>query len=177
MRITGQIVEQDLKDAGKLTRSKWYWAKFLLKNWYGIALISIVLWATVAGLIGSANPNWKGLGVAWVVISVIVIGSLYRTRNANAHNLAMLNANFPDSITIASDGLRFDGPNGATGFQTWKTFSRWREGQRVIVLYRSVGGGFFILPLTGISDVERRSLLGMLASNIDGAANSVDSDS
>ena len=166
MRIKGQITEQDLREAGKLTRSEWYWPKFLLKNWYGIALLSLVLWATVAGLVGSAKPNWKGLSVAWAVIFAIVVWTLIRTRSANADNLAKLNANFADSITITSDGLRFEGPNGATGFQPWKNFSRWREGQTVMILYRPAGEGFFILPLEGLSDVERRSLLGMLASNL-----------
>jgi hypothetical protein len=109
MKVSGKLTESDLKEVRKMVRSKWYWAKFILANWYGLALMFAVLWATVAGLAGTAKPNWRAMGIIWAVVAAIVAWSVYRTKTAMARDLARLNSTPPDSITLVSDGLQFEG--------------------------------------------------------------------
>jgi len=164
MKVAGELTETDLKEVRKIMRSKWYWAKFILANWYGLALMLAVLWATVAGVTGTTKPNWRAIGIIWAVIAVVIAWSIYRTKTATERELSRLNSTLPDSIALTSDGLWFEGPNGASEFQPWRNFSRWREGQRVAILYRSEGTGFVILPVADLPGGELQSLRDLLQS-------------
>lgn len=167
MRVAGKLTEADLKEVRKMVRSKWYWLKFALVNWYGLALICIVLWATLAALNGGINkPNWQAIGLMWAIIAAIVWWSMYRVRSAMSRELAKLNATLPDAITVASDGFKFEGPDGASAFQPWRSFKSMREGQRVVLVDRPGGAGFVILPVAEMPESERQSLRSMLQSSV-----------
>ena len=83
-----------------------------------------------------------------------------------AREFTHFNATQPDWITVSNEGLKFDGPSGATGFQPWTNFKRWREHGRVLVLEQSLGRRFVILPIGELSDVERQPLRELLRSQL-----------
>ena len=161
VRLTGKVTEADMNELRRMVRSKMYWPKFLLANWYGIALLAIVLWATIAGAAGATKPNWKAVGIIWLVLGVIFAWSFYRARTTSRREFSRLNAGLADWITIANEGITFDGPNGAKSFQPWGSFRSWRPGQRVFLVDRSQDG-FVILPVADLSDVQRQSLRQLL---------------
>jgi hypothetical protein len=67
MQFSGKLTQADLNDVGKMTRSRAYWLKLLLANWYGIGLIIAISWAMIAGLMGQTKPNRGGMAIIWVV--------------------------------------------------------------------------------------------------------------
>src|SRR5579859_5523570 len=119
MQFTGKLSELDLRDVRKTARTRMYWPKILLRNWYAIGLLVAVIWGTVAGLLGYTKPNWKGLAIVWAVIAAIILWVIYRAKRAGAKELVKLNAGLPDQINLTNEGVKLDGPNGTAAFLPW----------------------------------------------------------
>lgn len=166
MQFTGRLTEEDLTDVGKMTRSKTYWPKLLLTNLYGAALLLILMWATIAGFLRPDRPNWRAIAAIWVLVVGLVLWVGYRTRRARARELKQLNATLADQIGLTNDGVKFDGPNGATAFQPWRNFKGWREGRRVVLVDLREGSRFVMLPVAQLSEIERQSVRQFLQSHI-----------
>jgi YcxB-like protein len=161
MQIKGKLTEADVNDAQRLVRSKTYWLKLAAANWYGLLLLGAILWATVAGVAGASHPNWTGLAGVWVVIAGIVAWSLYRTKRTTAKEMAALDAERPDWIGLEHPGVTLHGPKGATAFQPWNSFTRWREGKRVLLLEMQAGR-FIIVSVAELPEIERQSIRQLL---------------
>ena len=166
MQFPGKLTEQDLKDVQRIVRSKSYWAKLALRNWYGIGLLVAVTWATIAGLLGQTKPNWPALGIVWTVIAAIFGWSFYQARHGQTRALEKFNAASADHISLANDGIKMDGPNGATRFLPWINFQGWREGSRTVLLDQIQENHFVILPIGQLSEIERQQLRGLLRSQV-----------
>jgi hypothetical protein len=166
MQFQGKITEADLKDAQKMSVSKMYWPKLLLVNWYGIALVLALIWATFSGLLGRTNPNWRIIAIMWAVAVGITLWVLYSTKRNIAKEFTQLNATLPDYMSLTNEGLKIDGPNGASAFLPWRTFKGWREGGRVVLIHQSQGNSVVILPVAQLSETERLSLRQYLQSHI-----------
>ena len=165
VHFSGKLSEQDLSDVQHIIRSKWYWPKLLAANWYGLTLFGIVIWATVAGILGAIHPNWRALGIMWIIVFFLFAWVYLSTGRAMAKQFSNLNTTLPDWITVADDGVQLDGPNGAKVFNPWRAFTGWREGNRVILLDMA-GGVFLIFPVAERSDIERESLRQFLRSHL-----------
>src|SRR5258706_13603017 len=111
MQFQGKITEADLKDAQKMSASKMYWPKLLLANWYGLALILALIWATISGLFGRTNPNWRNITIMWAVAVGIALWVLYSTKRTIAREFTQLNATLPEHLNLTTEGLKIDGPN------------------------------------------------------------------
>ena len=164
MQLSGKLAEADLDDLQ--VRSKMYWPKFILMNWYGIGLICVALAATITGFLGYTKPNWQALGVIWLIITLIIGWAVSSTKRQTAREFTTLNTNLPEWLSLADDGVKCDGPNGAMGFHPWRNFSCWREGKRVVMIDQSTGGGFVILPVADLSEIERESIRGILKAHL-----------
>jgi len=172
MQFTGKLTEADLRDIGKMTRTKMYWVRLVAGNWYGTALLLIVVWGTIAGLLGQINPNWRAIGMIWAVLVALFLWATYRTKRAWARQLTQLNATLPDQVIFTNDGVKLDGPNGATGFLPWRNFKGWREGQRVVLIDQCEGNRAVMLPLAQLSEIERLPIRQFLHSHIPPVATS-----
>jgi len=166
LQFIGKLTELGLRDAQKIARTKMYWLKLLLRNLYGLLLLILVAWITISGLLGYTKPNWRALGIMWAVVAAIIAWVVYNSRKAQTKRLSKLNAALPDHINLANDGVKMDGPNGATGFLPWGNFKGWREGNRVILLHKSEGKNSVLLPVAQLSEMEREQLRQLLRSQI-----------
>jgi hypothetical protein len=166
MQFQGKITEEDLNDVRKMTVSKMYWPRLLLANWYGLALILALIWATISGLFGGTNPNWRFIAIFWAVLGGIVLWVVYSTKRTMAREFSQLNATLPDHLNLTTDGVKIDGPNGASAFLPWRTFKGWREGRRVVLIDQSQGNSVVILPVAQLSEIERLSIRQYLQSHI-----------
>jgi hypothetical protein len=166
MQFQGKITEADLNEVRKMTVSKMYWPKLLLANWYGVALILALIWATISGLFGWTNPNWRFMAIWWAVLGGIVLWVVYSTKRTMAREFSQLNATLPDHLNLTTDGVKIDGPNGASAFLPWRTFKGWREGRRVVLIDQSQGNSVVILPVAQLSEIERLSIRQYLQSHI-----------
>ena len=165
MRFGGKITQEDLVDIRRIVRSKMYWPKLILANWYGVLLLCAVVWGTIEGLLGNTHLNWAAVIVIWGVISTIFGWSFYRVHKSERRDFQQLNAGLPDWLAIEEQGIKSDGPNGASGFRPWSNFKGWREGRRVILLDLT-NDGFVILPVAEQSETERNSTRRLLGSHI-----------
>jgi hypothetical protein len=100
MQFRGKLTEADLEDVRRIVRSKWYWPKLLASNWYGVLLLSAVIWATVAGLLGKTHANWRAVGILWVVILGIFGWVFYTTKKGMAKEFSQLNTTLPDWVSL-----------------------------------------------------------------------------
>jgi hypothetical protein len=164
MQFAGKLSEIDLRDVGKMTRTKMYWIRVVVANWYGTALLLAVVWGTIAGLLGKINPNWQAIGMIWALVAALGFWATYRTKRAWKRRLAELNAQLP--VSFANDGVKLDGPNGATGFLPWRNFKSWREGTRVILVDQYEGNRAVILPVAQLTETEREPIRQFLKSHI-----------
>jgi len=166
VQFQGKITEADLNDVRKMTVSKMYWPRLLLANWYGLALILALIWSTVSGLFGGTNRNWRFVAILWAVLGGIALWVVYSTRRTMASEFTQLNATLPDHLNLTTDGVKIDGPNGASAFSPWRTFKGWREGRRVVLIDQSQGNSVVILPVAQLSEIERLSIRQYLQSHI-----------
>jgi hypothetical protein len=166
MQFAGKLTDADLTDVRKLTRSKMYWVRLVVANWYGTALLLIVTWATISGLLGQIKPNWRAVAMIWAAIAGLVLFTVFRTRRARARQLTQLDATQPNQISFTTDGVKWDGPNGATGFLPWRNFKGWREGRRVVLVDQREGNRAVILPVAQFSEIERLPIRQFLQSHI-----------
>jgi hypothetical protein len=170
MQFGGKLTEADLNDVQKMTQSKMYWPKLLLANWYGTALILALIWATISGLLGQTKPNWRAMAIIWIVVAGIVLWAIYSAKRSQVREFTQLNATLPDDLNLTTDGVKMDGPNGASAFLPWRTFKGWREGRRVVLIDQSQGNNVVILPVAQLSEIERLSIRQFLQSHIPAAA-------
>jgi len=166
MQFTGKVTESDLSDVVKMTRSKMYWFKLLLANWYGAGIILAITWVTVAGFLGQEKPNWRALGVVWIVIAGIVMWSVFDTKRKQVRELAKLNARLADQIVLTSEGVKLNGPDGTSAFLPWRNFKSWREGKRAMLLGQAQENQFVILPVRELSEIQREPVRQFLRSHI-----------
>ena len=166
MQFGGKINEVDLNDIEKMSRSRTYWLKVVLANWYATALLIIVLWGTISGLIGQTKPNWQGLAIVWAILIALFLWAFYRAKRRRTQQLTQLNATLPDEVNLTSDGIKWSGPNGATGSMPWSNFKAWREGRRVMLIDQTQGNRVVILPIATLSDIDRIPIRQFLQSHI-----------
>jgi YcxB-like protein len=168
MQFNGRINEMDLKEVQKLTRRKSVWLRPLigLRTLYGVGLLVAIGWATVEGLLGRTKPNWQAVSIIWLVIAALFVWSVYSAKQGRAKMLTQLNSVLADQVILANDGVKMDGPNGATRFLPWTNFKGWREGSRTILLDQTQANQFVILPVARLSELECQRLRGLLQSQI-----------
>lgn len=166
MEFTGKLTEEDISEVQKLGRSKMYWPKVLARNWYATALVLLVIWGTIAGVVGHNKVNWHAIGMVWLILAGLFVWTFYRVKRSRARALARLDATLPNQVILTDDGVKMDGTNGATSFLPWDTFNGFREGQRVFLLNRAKVNSAVVLPTLRLSENERRSLRDFLRSRI-----------
>ncbi|HXP81774.1 MAG TPA: YcxB family protein [Verrucomicrobiae bacterium] len=165
MEFTGKLNETDMSEVRKMTRSKTYWLNLLL---YGAGLIVLALraWRLSLGFLARTPPDWQAVAMIWAVAAGIILWTVYMVRRGRTRQLTQLNATRPDLMSLTNDGMKFDGPNGATALVPWRNFKGWREGRRIVLVERSEGNRFVMLPVSKLSEIERLPIRQFLQSHI-----------
>ena len=166
MEFPGKLTEEDLSDALKLYRSRSSRMSVLAAGIrYGIVLL-FVTWATIVALAHHNRVDADFFGVMGLVVVGLIVWIFYRLKQTRARTLTRLDAALPDQVILTNDGVKSNGPDGATSFLPWNAFKGSREGQRVILLDRGKGITPVALPIGRLSENERRSLRDFLRSRI-----------
>lgn len=170
MQFQGRLNEVEVKEALRLTRDKGYRRRMVLNN------IRLVIYAVIA-----AAVLWASLvqharvppQILWTRIAVLFLlagFSVYRYRKGSRDAVAALDASLPDTLMLASEGVRHHGPNGAEGFQPWSSYTGFREGQSVVLLQRREKGLFSVVPVSALNAAEREALRALLRSSLPASA-------
>ena len=120
-----------------------------------MALLIIPTCATISGLLGQTKPSWRAVAIIWAVDAALGLWAVYSTRRARGRQLTQLNATLPGRVSLTNDGVKWDGPDGATGFLPWRNFKGWREGRRVLLVDQCQGNRAVMLPVVQLSEIER----------------------
>ena len=158
MQFTGKLTDADFREVEKFARTKMYWPRVILRYLYALLVLVAMLWATIEGILGQMQPNWRVVGIVWVVIAALIIWSVYRSKRSRENRLAQLNSTLPERITLAPDGVKLNGPGGAAGFIPWEHFKLWREDRRVILIDEAQSNRAVLLPAAQLSEADRISL-------------------
>lgn len=164
MQFSGKLNEAEVKEALRFVRPKGYAWRMALTNIrlviYAI-LVVVFLWASVA-----QHRHIPPAIIATRLALLVAVGaySYFRYRKGSREAVATLDRSLPDTLQLASDGVRLHGPNGAEGFQPWMNYTGFREGQHVVLLQRKDKGLYNVLPVSEASPAERESLRGLLSS-------------
>ena|ERR1700689_4449935 len=165
MQFTEKLTEADLSDVRKITRSGTYWLNFSL--WLAAMVYATVRgWTATTAYLARRPSDWHLVALIWGAMAGVILYALYNQKQTRTRQLSQLNATRPDQMTFTNDGMKFDGPNGATALVPWRNFKGWREGQRVVLVEQSDGNRFVMLPVAKLSDIERLPIRQFLRSHI-----------
>jgi hypothetical protein len=165
MQFTGKLNEEDMSEVRKMTRSSAYWLNAVLYV-IGLSFVTARAWKVTFAVLARTPSDWQFAAIIWAAMAGLILWALYNQRQTRAKQLTQLNATRPDQTTFTNDGMKFDGPNGATALVPWGNFKGWREGRRVMLVERNEGNRFVMLPVAKLSDVERLPIRQFLQSHI-----------
>jgi hypothetical protein len=165
MQFTEKLTEADLANVRNMTRSRTYWLNMLLWG-AGMILFTRRGWIVTAKVLDRTPSAWPTATALWGAAAAVILWALYNQHRIRSRRLAELNAARPDQMSLTTDGLKCDGPKGAIALIPWKHFKGWNEGPRVILVERTEGNRFVILPVAQLSEIERTPIRQFLQSHI-----------
>jgi hypothetical protein len=151
MQFTEKLTKEDFKDVQKMTGSKTDLQQILILY----VAYPILFIMTIIKSFRQANINWTMISFECLGLATGLLISIYVINRARAQRLSQLNATRPDKISLIDDGVKYDGPNGAISLFPWTNFKGWREGRRIMLIERTQGNKFVILPVASLSEFER----------------------
>jgi len=81
MQIRTEFTPDELSQAMRLNRTKMYWHKVFLANWYATLLLIVVIWADIARIIAGTPIQLNSLGLLLIPIFFLWF-YWYRTRQS-----------------------------------------------------------------------------------------------
>lgn len=165
MQFTRKLTEADMRDVRKMTRAKTYW---LTMSLWGAAMVYMTVrgWTVTANILARAPSEWQMATAVWGGTAAVILYALYNQSRTRSRQLVQMNATRPDEMELTNEGLKCDGPNGATAMVPWRNFKGWKEGRQVMLVERTEGNRFFILPVAQLSEMERMTIRQFLQSHI-----------
>jgi hypothetical protein len=165
MQFTLKLTDEDMRDVRRISRAKTYW---LVMSLWGVGMIFMTArgWAITANVLARTPSEWQMVAAVWGSVAAVILWALYNQSRTRSRQLAQMNAARPDQMDLTNDGLKCDGPNGATALIPWRNFKGWKEGRRVILVERAEGNRFFVLPVAQLTEMERITIRQFLQSHI-----------
>ena len=165
MQFICKLTKADMREVRKMTRARTYWLTLLL---WGAAMISATVkgWTVTLSVLSRTPSEWRTAAALWRAAAALILWAVYNQSRIRSRQLVQMNATRPDQMNLTSDGIKCDGPNGATALVPWRTFKGWKEGRRVILVHRGEGIGFVILPIEQLFETERQTIRQFLQSHI-----------
>ncbi len=146
---------------------KWHqWPVLLMRYTYS-ALIFIAL--TLAAIrstyqqVYALTPNWRQPALLWLVCCGIAAYIVWAYRRAVLAQTDVIRRLGQLRLVLSSQGIETLQENGAKNFEPWKTYSRFRAGKRVVVLF-GAKNSHRLIPMENLPDADRQQLIGFLAS-------------
>jgi hypothetical protein len=124
-------------EAARMSRGWTYWPAFVLRNLYGIGLVTVLMvgggWTFVKSLF-APTPDLPHAAVGLLLMAVPTGGFwLFRSRDIRKATEMLAKMN-PLILTFDASGLHTLEKSGATNFVPWASYDGFREGKRVMLL-------------------------------------------
>jgi len=162
INLRTEISPEELAEAMKLNRTRMYWPKVFLANWYATLLLIVVLWADLARLAEHKPLQPAGAGLLLIPAFLLWL-YWYRTQGAVRKGALDL-SDTQGTATMDASGISARASSGATSFIPWGEYSGWDEGVNVFTLTK--GKSFRVLSKRGLSNAELEQMRSLFRSQI-----------
>ncbi|WP_089408537.1 hypothetical protein [Granulicella rosea] len=115
----------------------------------------------VCGFAAGAMPRlYRPYGelLLFAVWLTIFIPLIRRSQRPGPKLMEKLNADLPSSVSVEDNGISTKLPLGVVSTAPWTAFKSWRDAGAFFFLNWADGSNFLVLPLRGLSSVERETL-------------------
>ncbi len=163
MEFTSRLTETEFLDFKRTTQTMMGRLSYLVPQilWFSM------FWVFVGTDLISQKPHWGRDTYLFIAFAGGYVGYLICLKEMETKRLNGLNGSL-DRFNLTDYGVEWHGPTGKTGLLRWDSFYGWREGRHVIVLENSTIK-FVVLPITNLSENERRSIQQFIQMHIDSA--------
>lgn len=156
IQIRPAATDAEVSEAVTLLRPPDFWVKYLVANWYALAIAVIVIVLDINAVIqGKPVRIGPTLGLLVFVAAALLyswfrwVGKVSKTlRNAVAHI---------QDLSVDIDGIRIVTITGAVTAVPWSSYESWLEGKSIFLLKGKDGA--VILPVDESNRDMLRSLL------------------
>ncbi|HYK37191.1 YcxB family protein [Alloacidobacterium sp.] len=162
MQVRTEITPDELTQAIRLNRSRMYWPKVFLANWYATLLLIVILSAEGARLIAGKPIQPASLGLLLIPAFLLWL-YWFRTQGA-VRKAALELSDTKGSASIDGKGISASFSTGATSFMPWSEYSGWKEGEEVFTLTK--GKSFRVFTKRGLDEAELEQLRGIFRTQI-----------
>lgn len=162
MKFESMLTEDEFREFTRVHPPRYQWIADLI----AVVTTLWLLWDPICLDLLSQNPRWGRDAISVGILVSVGLGYLYLKKRRFNQSLAAANSAL-DHFILDDEGVRWHSPRGATGLVPWNRFYRWKEGKKVIVLENSTTD-FMVLPLRGLSEIEREPIRQFLRSRIHG---------
>lgn len=162
LRIRTEITPDELSQALLLNRTRMYWPKVFLANWYSTLLLIVMVWAETARLVEGKPIQPASLGL--LLIPIFFLWLYWNRTQAAVRKAATQMSDSQGSATIDANGTSASTSAGATSFMPWREYSGWKEGKDVFTL--TTGESFRTLTKRGLSETELEQLRSLFRTQI-----------
>jgi hypothetical protein len=162
MEIRASFTTAELREVGRLSRSRFFWLRFLAVNWYATLLAVALISVLVNSQIHHQPMLWKQFLIVLAVVAALYAYAWFRyTRKFS--RLAARSAARNKTCMLDGDGIHTQAESGATSFVPWESFDRCMEGKLIFLLK----GNDAVMAIP-FDETNRDSLRGYIRSNIAG---------
>ena len=160
MEIRASFTTAELREVARLSRSRFFWLRFLAANWYATLLTAGLIVFVTGAIARHQQMEWRRLLIGLAVIAGLYAYAWFRY-TYKFSRLAARSASRNRTATLDSEGIRTLAESGATSFVPWKSFDRCIEGKLIFLLKGN--NATMAIPC---DDANREMLRGYLRSNI-----------
>ena len=162
MDFSGKLNEVEVKEATRFIRPKGYSTRMALMYARIVIYAGVVAYVLFESFARHERIP-ESVNVTRIVMLVVLLAFFYfRYRKGSRQAVANLDASLPDTLSLSTEGVRLNGPNGAQGFQPWMSYKGYREGKHVVILDRKEAGLYNVLPVSSLQENDRQHLRGLL---------------
>ena len=162
MQLRTELTPAEIAEAMRLNRTRMYWPKVFLANWYATLLLIAILWAEIARLIDGKPIQPGSLGLLLIPVFLLWL-YWYRSQRAVRETASRL-SDAQGAASIDGKGISANSSTGATSFVPWSEYSGWKEGEDVFTL--TTGKSFRVLTKRGLSEPELEQLRSIFRTQI-----------
>jgi YcxB-like protein len=162
LNIRTEVTPDELTQALRLNRTRMYWPKLLLANWYASLLLIALVCAETSRVIEGKPIQPSSLGLLLIPLALLWL-YWYRS-NAAIRTAATQMSDTQGSATIDPNGISASSSTGATSFIPWREYGGWKEGTDVFTL--TTEKSFRVFSKRGLNDIDLEQLRSLFRSYI-----------
>jgi hypothetical protein len=163
MTVPSQVNAAEMREALQLNFNSSFFWKVARGNYrvlvYGVVLAALLTHEIARG--GSAD--WQKVALLAGAVTVFILLFLFRTHRIIAKTAKTLSASC-NSLTIDSQGITAEAPNGTRTIVPWSAISRWREGKLVFTI--GDAKTFRTVPKGSLGEMQSGELRSLLLSQV-----------